>query len=159
MTQSYSNALIKYVLSHYIEIMYGKITIEEMGEYCKGKSGKNPLETALIWKADCDQALVSLSNRKHGWSDALRDGMSDSMITHLARSNEVSDMQRSLISDCILKDCGKFCKRTCGKNAPETCWNEGIISRLRKYLNHEGRDDQGKFVTPRNADTVKLTEG
>jgi hypothetical protein len=67
MTESYSNALIKFVLTHYIEIMYGKITVEEMQDFCSGSAGKNPLETALQWKADTDRALVALAPTMKGW--------------------------------------------------------------------------------------------
>jgi len=160
MTTSYSNALLKYVLTHYIEIMYGKVTPEEMQDSCKGKSHKNPLETALIWKSDLDQSIVSLSTRHHGWADALP-GMTDSVILHLSQSNKVSGMQRQLISDCVLKGCPKFCKRT---NAtfdpiskvsipgPEICYSEGIITRCRKFLNGEVRDESGKFK-------VRVTNG
>jgi hypothetical protein len=30
-------------LTHYIDIMYGKITPDEMGDFCHGKPQKNPL--------------------------------------------------------------------------------------------------------------------
>jgi len=144
MEQSYSNALIKYVLTHYIDIMYGKITPDEMGDFCNSAGRKNPLETALIWKADIDQAIISLSSRSHGWADALHDGMTDSMILHLCRSNQVSSMQRDLINWCILRDCCKVCKDT-GYKGSKMCWNEGIITRMRKYLNKEWRDESGQF--------------
>jgi hypothetical protein len=113
-----------------------------MGEYCKGKSGKNPLETALIWKADLDKALVNLAP---GMPFNPSEITSVDMIMQIARSNDVSRMQRSLLSDCVLKSCDKICKRT-GNRGPELCYNEGIISRMRKYLNGEGRDDKGKFT-------------
>jgi hypothetical protein len=145
---SYSNALLKYILTHYIDVIYCKITVEEMGEFCKGKSGKNPLETALLWKADIDQAIISLAPSMTGWQPS--ELTSSDAVIQLSRSNNVSRMQRSLISDCILKNCEKVCKRT-GYKKPETCWNEGIISRLRHYLNGDVRDATGKF-------TVKLTE-
>jgi hypothetical protein len=129
--------------------MYGKITPDEMGDFCHGKPQKNPLETALIWKSDIDLAIISLSDRKHGWRDALQDGMSDSMILHLCRSNEVGSMQRTVINQCILKDCLKTCKET-GTRGSKVCWNEGIISRMRRYLNKQwldehGRDQAGRF--------------
>jgi hypothetical protein len=114
--------------------MYGKITPEEMGDFCKSAGRKNPLETALIWKADIDTAIISLSDRKHGWEDALHDGMSDSMLLHLCRSNHVSVMQREIINQCILKDCVKMCKDT-GYGKSKLCLNEGIITRMRKFLN------------------------
>ncbi len=151
--ESYSNALLKFIAVHYCDIMWGKITPEEMQDFTKSAGRKNPLETAMIWRADFDTALVSLSGRFHGWQDALRDGMSESMILHLCRSNEVSNMQRSIINDCILKGCGKACKRT-GNHGPDICWNEGIISRMRHYLNGEytarhvkARNGQGCFST------------
>lgn len=144
--ESYSNSLIKFVLTHYIDILYGKITPEEMGDFCRSMGRKNPLETALIWKSDIDEAIISLSKSHHGWGDALRDAkeievggvkvrkMSDAMILHLCRSNSVSGWQRMLINHCILRDCGKDCKVT-GSRGSKICWNEGIITRMRKYLN------------------------
>ncbi len=138
---SYSNALVKWILVHYIDILYGKITPEEMGDFCKSAGRKNPLETALIWKADVDTAIISLS-KKTGWEDALL-GMTDSMVLHLCRSNQVSSMQRTLINDCILKGCLKHCKDT--GPGRKICYNEGIITRMRKYLNKEGRSELGRF--------------
>ena len=150
---SYSNPLIKYILTHYIDVIYCKITLEEMGEWCKGKAGGNPLETALIWKADIDQAIISLAPKMTGWKPS--ELTSSDAVIQVSRSNDISRMQRSLAVDCILRDCLKVCKRT---NAtfdpiskvsipgPEICYSEGIITRLRKYLNGEGRDSQGKFI-------------
>jgi len=160
--QSYSNALIKFVLVHYVDILYGKITPEEMGDFTKSAGRKNPQETALIWKADIDQAIISLSKRHHGWADALAGekvievnglkfrGMSDSMILHLCRSNSLSNMQRDIVNSCIMKDCIKACKDT-GSRGSKICWNEGIISRMRRFLNKQylaahGKDDHGRFV-------------
>ncbi len=131
--QSYSNALIKFVLTHYLDIVWGKITPDEMNDFTQSAGRKNPLETALIWKSDIDQALISLT-KKTGWKDALAEGMSDSMILHLSRSNELSNMQRTIVGDCILRDCCTECKKT-GHKKPLICWNEGIITRMRKYLN------------------------
>lgn len=142
---SYSSDLIKFTLTHYVDIMNGKITPDEMGDFCKSAGRRNPLETALIWKSDIDKAIISLSDRKTGWRDALRNIMSDSMLLQLCRSNDISNMQRTLLNDCILKNCGKECKRTIYPYT-EPCWNEGIITRLRKYLNHDGRDEKGRFA-------------
>jgi hypothetical protein len=142
MTQSYSNALLKFILTHYIDILYSKITIEEMGEYCHGKSHRNPLETALLWKVDVDRALVNLAPAMPFNPSKIT---SADMIIQIARSNDVSRMQRSLISDCILKNCEKICKRT-GYKKPETCWNESVITRLRHFLNGDVRDGQGRFI-------------
>ncbi|MDD5510885.1 MAG: hypothetical protein PHI12_08745 [Dehalococcoidales bacterium] len=150
---SYSNALLKFVLVHYVEIMHGKITPAEMSEFTKSAGRKNPLETAMIWRADLDQAIHSLSPRGI-WAEACKD-MTDTMLYHLGRLDKrddsgpipypLSTMQRVLVNDCILKGCGKVCKRTCGKNAPDVCWNENIITRLRHFLNGEGRDQAGRF--------------
>jgi len=155
MIESYSNGLIKFVLTHYMDIMWGKITPEEMGDFCKSAGRKNPLETALIWKSDIDRAIVSLS-KKTSWADALP-GMTDSMVLHLCRSNQVSSMQRDLINNCILRDCCKVCKDT-GYRGSKLCYNEGIITRMRRFLNKEyveqhikGRDDSGLFTREANA--------
>jgi len=140
----YSNALLKFVLTHYIDIVYCKITPEELGEFCRGLSKKNPLETVLIWKSDLDRGLVSLApNMPFNPSEIT----SADMVIQLARSNDVSRMQRALIADCMLKACDKICKRTCGLNAPEVCWNEGIITRIRHYLNGDKRDANGRFTS------------
>jgi len=152
--ESYSNARLKYTLTHYSEILQGKVTLEEIGEFHKGS--KNPLETALIMKADLDQAMSSLSPRGDIWAQACQ-SMSVSLLIHLGRMDKrddngnripypLSSMQRALVNDCILKGCGKICKRTCGEDAPETCWNEGIISRMRRTLNKENRDS-GRYST------------
>jgi hypothetical protein len=126
--------------------MYGKITPEEMQDFTRSCGRKNPLETALIWKCDFDQALVSLSPKHKGWEPA--EITSGDMILQIVRSNHIGNMQRTIISDCILKNCNKMCKRT---PRPETCWNEGIFSRMKKYLNglwmiEHGRDLNGKFL-------------
>ena len=149
--ESYSNALIKFTLTHYMDIVYGKITPDEMQDFTRSVGRKNPLETALIWKTDIDTSIVSLSKRHHGWKDALAAGMSDSMILHLCRSNELSNMQRTIVNDCILRDCCKVCKVT-GYGGSEICWNEGIITRMRLHLNgiwlaQNGRDPKGRFVS------------
>jgi hypothetical protein len=125
--------------------MYGKITPEEMQDFTRSVGRKNPLETALIWKTDFDQALISLSPTSKGWDPA--EITSGEIILQIARSNHIGNMQRSIISDCILKNCNKICKRT---PRPETCWNEGIITRMRKTLNGEwlaanGRTPDGKI--------------
>ena len=152
---SYSNALIKFTLSHYCDILWGKITPDEMQDFCQSMGRKNPLETALIWKVDIDQAIISLSSRHHGWKDAVSEGMSDSMILHLGRSNTVCNMQRDLINDCILKGCMKFCKNT-GYGNPELCYHESIITRMKRYLNglwlkENNRDPRGRFTVEANA--------
>ena len=153
MTTSYSNALLKYILTHYIDVIYCKITIEELGEFCKGKPGKNPLETCLIWRADLDQAIISLAPKMDGWQPS--ELTSSDAVIQVSRSNNISRMQRDLVRDCILRGCEKVCKRTTGSYdilskiwipGPEICYNAGIISRLRKFLNAEGRDAQGKFI-------------
>jgi len=131
-----------------MDITWGKITPEELGDFCKSMGRKDPLNTVLNWKIDIDRGIISLS-KKTGWADALRDGMSDAMILHLARSNSLSNMQRDLVNQCILKDCCKICKDT-GYGKSKLCYCEGIISRIRRYLNKEilkqnGRDEQGRF--------------
>jgi hypothetical protein len=149
---SYSNALIKFVLTHYLDIVYCKITPEQMQDFTRSAGRHNPLETALIWKADVDLALVSLSKTHHGWEDALKDGMSDSMILHLSRSKHLSTMQREIVSNCILRDCNTDCNKT-RKGGPCTCWSEPVISRMRRYLNgkftpYKYREVQANALTP-----------
>ena len=148
--ESYSNALLKFIATHYCDIMWGKITPAEMSDFTKSVGRKNPLETAMIWRADFDQAFISLSSKHHGWKDALP-GMTDSVILYLCRSNEVSAMQRAILNDCILKSCTKICKRT-DSHGPDICWNTGIITRMRHFLNGEVRDESGKFK-------VRVTNG
>lgn len=139
-----------------MEIVWGKITPEELGDFCKSMGRKDPLNTVLNWKIDIDQAIISLSTKHHGWADALRDGMSDSMILHLARSNELSRMQRDIVNLCILKDCVKVCKDT-GYSKSKLCYNEGIISRMRHSLNKDyaaqhikARNENGQFTREAN---------
>lgn len=151
----YSNKQIKYILVHYVEILNGKITLEPTEEQ-HTKSGRNPQEAALSQMADINRAIISLSDKKTGWSDALQDGMNESMILHLCRSNKICDMQRTIINDCILKGCEKDCKRTSYPYQDE-CPNEGIITRLRKYLNSEGRDpNTGRFYGEANSPPPSL---
>ena len=150
---SYSNAQIKWILTHYCEVMGGKVTPEELRDFCKSMGRKDPLNTVLNWKIDLDQAIHSLSPRGI-WAEACRD-MTDSMLYHLGRLDKrddsgpipypLSTMQRQLVNDCILKGCTKICKRT-GSRGPDVCWNEPILTRMRHFLNGEGRDTQGRFV-------------
>jgi hypothetical protein len=114
--------------------MYGKITPEELGDFCKSVGRKDPLNTVLNWKIDIDQALVSLSPKSKGWDPA--EITSGEIILQIVRSNHIGNMQRLVVSDCILKNCNKACKRT-GAHGPEMCWHEPIISRMRRFLNAE----------------------
>lgn len=148
---SYSNALIKWILTHYCDVLHGKVTPEEMQDFCRSTGRKNPLETVLTWKADIDQAIISLAPRMTGWDPA--EITSADCILQLGRSNLVSRMQRDIINDCVLHNCMRDCKDT-GAHGSKLCYNEGIISRLRRYLNKEytnthikQRDSSGLFVS------------
>ena len=155
---SYSNALIKFTLTHYVDIMYGKITPEEMGDFCKSVGRKDPLNTALNWKADIDQAIASLSNRKQGWHPY--EITSGEMIRRIAFTpGLLSSMQQDIVVICILKEnthyknCNLQCKETNDTwvngvkvQSLKSCANADIITRMRKFLNGQGRDGSGKFI-------------
>ncbi len=165
---SYSNALIKFVLTHYVDVLYNKLTPEDMKDFCKSAGRKNPLETALIWKCDIDRSLHSLAP-KGIWEMACRDMTAD-MLLHLSRMDKYDDdgeriphlsfMQRDIVSECILKNCPRVCKETGFGKKP--CPNEHIISRMRHFLNKDyveqhikNRDELGHFKA-REANTLPV---
>ena len=152
--ESYSNALLKFIATHLLDIAGGKITPEEMQDFAKSMGRKNPMETAWGWMIDFNVAFHALAPRGI-WDQVARDGLSEPMLYHLGRLDKrddsgpipypLSTMQRLLVNDCILKGCTKVCKRT-GSRGPDVCWNEPILTRMRHFLNGEGRDSQGKFI-------------
>jgi hypothetical protein len=161
---SYSNALIKFTAIHLLDIAGGKITPEEMGDFAKGAGHGNPMETALTWYIDFNIAFHALAPRGI-WKEVTHGVLTESMLYHLGRMDKrdelgrkiaypLSNMQRIIVNDCILKGCNKICKRTYGKDAPDICWNENIFTRMRKHLNGEKlwikdqeRDVDGRFIS------------
>jgi hypothetical protein len=144
---SYCDTLIKFTLTHYVDIMNGKITPEDMGDFCRSGARRNPLETALIWKADIDRAIKSLAPKVPGWDpDEITTGQ---MLRRVAFSpGLLSSMQQDLIVICMLgestrfKTCNVECRATEGiwvdgvyMPGARSCANEGIITRMRKFLN------------------------
>jgi len=121
---SYSNEQIKFILEHYLEIASGNMPIDRAKEYLKSSGKKNPAEIFIIWKADIDRAISGLCPKNDLWCDLCREVTAEMLRFH-ARS--LSQMQREIVMVHIMNEW------------PETPYCDGIITRMRKFLN-------GKFV-------------
>jgi len=126
MTESYSNRLIRFALENYIDLASGNLTVDKMAEFTLSKGRKNPMETQNCWKADIDRAISSLAPKYDVWCFMYK----ESFECIRFNLHKLAIMQRTIVSDCIFKECYKF-------GSEYDCPNDGIISRLRRYLNHE----------------------
>jgi len=139
----YSNELSKFILEHYLEIASGNMPIDKAKEFMKSTGRKNPEETFIIWKADIDRAISSLCPKNDIWHKVATE-ISPSMLLHISRSKDLSRMQRDIVNLCIIRDCQtKDCNRAI------YCANQGIVTRMRKFLN-------GKFKNNSNCVLVQL---
>jgi len=140
-TESYSNALIRFILRHYIDIASGSMPIKKAADegFIKGAGRKNPAESFLIWRSDVDQAISSLVRPgEDRWEDLIQgldfEGIRD-------RLGLLPRIQRLLIKHCIFGEC-YWCKNMldCPSDRNGGCDETGIISRMRRCLNGEGYD-------------------
>lgn len=126
---SYSNEQIKFILENYLDIASGSMPIDKAKEFLKSAGRKNPAETFIIWKADIDRSISSLCPEHDHWCNIATE-ITPSMLLHISRSKELSRMQRDVVNLCIIRDCQtKDCDRAI------YCPNQGIITRMRKFLN------------------------
>jgi len=125
----YNNEQIKFILEHYLEMASSNLPIDKAKEYLKSASKKNPAEMFIIWKADVDSAISSLCPKNDIWHKVAME-ITPSMLLHISRSKELSRMQRDIVNLCITRDCQtQDCERAL------YCGNQGIITRMRKFLN------------------------
>ena len=130
----YSDGQIKFILENYIDLASGAMPVDKAARWLKSVSGcKDYLTTFSIWKADIDRAISSLCPEHDHWHNVATE-ITPSMLLHISRSKELSRMQRDIVSLCIIRDCQtKDCERAI------FCVNQGIVTRMRKFLN-------GKFI-------------
>ena len=134
---AYSTGQIKFILEHYIDLASGDMPVDKASKWLKSVSGrKDHNATFSIWKADIDRAISSLCPEHDHWRNVATE-ITPSMLLHISRSKELSRMQRDIVSLCIIRDCQtQDCERAI------FCENQGIITRMRKFLN-------GKFANNR----------
>jgi len=112
-----------------MELASGNMPIDKAKEHMKSSSPRNPEEIFIIWKADIDRAISSLCPEHDHWHNVATE-ITPSMLLHISRSKDLSRMQRDIVSLCIIRDChAQDCERAI------YCENQGIITRMRKFLN------------------------
>lgn len=126
----YSNEQIKFILEHYMDLASGDMPVDKAARWLKSVSGRKDYNaTFSIWKVDIDRAISSLCPEHDHWHDIATE-ITPSMLLHVSRSKELSRMQRDIVSLCIIRDC-----QTKDCEAAIFCANQGIITRMRKFLN------------------------
>jgi hypothetical protein len=135
----YSNEQIKFILEHYLEIASGNMPIDKAKDFLKSSGKRNPAETFIVWKADIDRSISSLCPEHDHWHTVATE-ITPSMLLHISRSKELSRMQRDIVNLCIIRDCHN---EDCGKAI--FCANQGIITRMRKFLNGKYRNQSTSF--------------
>jgi len=122
----YSNEQIKFILEHYLEIASGDMPIDKAKDFLKSSGRNNPAETFIIWKADIDRAISSLCPKNDLWCNLCIDVTAEMLRFHVRR---LSQMQREIVMVCIMAEW------------PETNFCHGIITRMRKSLNEQYRNN------------------
>ncbi|MCK9569819.1 hypothetical protein M0R72_12825 [Candidatus Pacearchaeota archaeon] len=137
MSESYSNALIKFGLRHYIDIASGNPPLKKAADqgFVKSAGRKNPNETFNIWLADIQRAIASLA-KDDLWSVMVRDVGFEIMRASL---HKLPPVQKHLIKHCIFGEC-YYCQSM--KDCPEEkygdrCDESHSIGRMRRFLNGE----------------------
>ena len=126
----YKNEQIKFILENYIDLACGNMPVDKAAKWLKSVSGRKDYNaTFSIWKADIDRAISSLCPEHDHWHNVAT-VITPSLLLHVSRSKELSRMQRDIVNLCIIRDCQtKDCVNAI------YCANEGIITRMRKFLN------------------------
>ncbi|MCK9569528.1 hypothetical protein M0R72_11360 [Candidatus Pacearchaeota archaeon] len=137
MLESYSNALIKFGLRHYIDIASGNPPLKKAADhgFIKSAGRKNPNETFNIWLADIQRAIASL-DKNPLWSAMVRDVGLEIMRANI---HKLPPVQKYLIKHCIFGEC-YYCQNM--KDCPEEkygdrCDESHSIGRMRRFLNGE----------------------
>jgi len=129
----YTPGIIRFGLTHYLDIKNGNSVIEEGLFRSNGKG--NPNESALTLLADIDRAISSLckSYDKDLWPEISR--LNPEMMR--ARSEDMPPAQRYIVKNCIFGDCGRECQRAKSESQHYKCLESGSIYRMMDFLNEE----------------------
>lgn len=129
----YTPGIIRFGLTHYLDIKNGNSVIEEGLFRSNGKG--NPNESALTLLADIDRAISSLckSYNKDLWPEISR--LNTEMMR--ARSEYMPPSQRYIVKNCIFGDCGRKCQRSKSESQRYICLESGSIYRMINFLNGE----------------------
>lgn len=134
----YANKQIIFVLQNYIDISSGAFPVDKAKEYLRSAGNKNPGETFIIWKSDIDQAISSLCPKNDMWCLLCHQVIGEKIRFHIGR---LPRMQRVIVSAYILDDWMDWNGLSYGDREVG-----GIITRMRKFLNGDGRDEKGRFM-------------
>ena len=130
--ESYSKPLIRFILINYLDLSCGLSPriFDEMKAFTKSKGTGNPQQTLTIWKSDIDAGISSLAPKHDIWG-LISLGITPSLLLIAANHRELSNLQRRIISGCMLDPCAG-CQ---GKFKPNYCENDWTIGRMKNYLN------------------------